>query len=162
MHKSINFFHIYHACVQKLNSIVLFPHEKSLFCIYKLTKLNPYAFNWFSYTLINKTHVHINQRNVETFCNTLQHSAILFDTLEHPAILICTLRFMYTWIKVSFNLKCDYRVACGAGMEWLRLGGSLQLQVSFAEYNLLYRALLQKRPEFLGSHSHPIAVLYQI
>ena len=29
---------------------------------------------------------------------------------------------------------------------WLRLVGSLQLYVSFAEYSLFYRALLQKRP----------------
>jgi len=31
-------------------------------------------------------------------------------------------------------------------MGWLRLVGSLKLQVSFAEYGLFYRALLQKRP----------------
>jgi len=29
---------------------------------------------------------------------------------------------------------------------WLRLVGSLKLWVSFAEYSLFYRALLQKRP----------------
>ena len=32
-----------------------------------------------------------------------------------------------------------------AGIGWLRLVGSLKLQVSFAEYSLFYRALLQKR-----------------
>ena len=37
------------------------------------------------------------------------------------------------------------------GMGWLRLVGSLKLQVSFAEYCLFYRALLQKRPIFLRS-----------
>ena len=31
------------------------------------------------------------------------------------------------------------------GMGWLRSVGSMQLQVSFAEYCLFYRALLQKR-----------------
>ena len=31
-------------------------------------------------------------------------------------------------------------------MGWLRVVGSLKLQVSFAEYRLFYRALLQKRP----------------
>jgi len=31
-------------------------------------------------------------------------------------------------------------------MGWLRLVGSLKLRVSFAEYRLFYRALLQKRP----------------
>jgi len=36
-------------------------------------------------------------------------------------------------------------------MEWLRLVGSLKLEVSLAEYSLFYRALLQKRPKFLRS-----------
>jgi len=34
-------------------------------------------------------------------------------------------------------------------MGWQRLVGSLKLQVSFAEYRLFYRALLQKRPTIL-------------
>jgi len=34
---------------------------------------------------------------------------------------------------------------------WLRFVGSLKLQVSFAEYCLFYRALLQKRPIILRS-----------
>ena len=36
-------------------------------------------------------------------------------------------------------------------MGWLRLVGSLKLQVSFAEYRLFYRALSQKRPIILRS-----------
>jgi len=36
-------------------------------------------------------------------------------------------------------------------MGWLRLVGSLKLQVSFAEYYLFYRALLQKKPVILRS-----------
>ena len=36
-------------------------------------------------------------------------------------------------------------------MGWLRLVGSLKSQVSFAEYRLFYRALLQKRPMILRS-----------
>ena len=43
-------------------------------------------------------------------------------------------------------------VAHGVGaMGWLRLVGSIKYQVSFAEYSLLYRALLQKRP---NQYSH--------
>jgi len=38
-----------------------------------------------------------------------------------------------------------------SNMGWLRLVGSLKLQVSFAEYSLFYRALLQKRPIILRS-----------
>ena len=36
-------------------------------------------------------------------------------------------------------------------MGWLRLVGSLKLQVSLADYRLFYRALLQKRPIILRS-----------
>ena len=36
-------------------------------------------------------------------------------------------------------------------MGWLRLVGSLKSQVSFAEYRLFYRTLLQKRPIILRS-----------
>jgi len=36
-------------------------------------------------------------------------------------------------------------------MGWLTLGGSFRLLVSFAEYSLFYRALLQKRPIILRS-----------
>jgi len=36
-------------------------------------------------------------------------------------------------------------------MWWPQLVGSLKLQVSFAEYRLFYRALLQKRPVILRS-----------
>ena len=38
-----------------------------------------------------------------------------------------------------------WRLDLGA-MGWLRLVGSSKLQVSFAEYSLFYRALLQKKP----------------
>ena len=37
------------------------------------------------------------------------------------------------------------------GMGWLRLVGSIKLQVSFAEYCLFHRGLLQKRPIILWS-----------
>ena len=36
-------------------------------------------------------------------------------------------------------------------VQWLRFVGSLKLLVSFAEYSLFYRALLQKRPIILRS-----------
>jgi len=39
-------------------------------------------------------------------------------------------------------------------LRWLRLVGSLKLQVSFAEYRLFYRALLQKRPIILRRLLH--------
>ena len=43
-------------------------------------------------------------------------------------------------------------------MVWLKLVGSFKFQVSFAEYSLFYRAVLQKRPNFKEptDRSHPI------
>jgi len=45
-------------------------------------------------------------------------------------------------------------------MGWLRSVGSIKLQVSFAEYRLFYRALLQKTYNFIDptNQSHPIFV----
>jgi len=40
---------------------------------------------------------------------------------------------------------------CRHTMGWLRLVGSLELQISFAEYSLFHRALLQKRRIILRS-----------
>ena len=45
-------------------------------------------------------------------------------------------------------LKCIKTVH--SDMGWLRSVGSIKLQVSFAEYCLFYRALLQKRPTILS------------
>jgi len=45
---------------------------------------------------------------------------------------------------------CEY-VCFSVCMGWLRIVGSLKLQVSIGEYSLFYRALLQKRPVILRS-----------
>jgi len=50
-----------------------------------------------------------------------------------------------------FHEHCQYHTICHLNMGWLRLVGSLKLQVSFAEYHPFYRALLQKRPIILRS-----------
>jgi len=49
--------------------------------------------------------------------------------------------------KQGFQLSSEYCTDIG----WLRLVGSLKLQVSFAECHLFCRALLQKRPIILRS-----------
>jgi len=51
-------------------------------------------------------------------------------------------------ISASPGRGCHYGVA---DMGWLRWVDSLKLQVSFAEYSLFYRALLQKKPIILRS-----------
>ena len=58
----------------------------------------------------------------------------------HPYIFKCIRMYTYEYISI-----------CSIHMGWLRVVGSLKLQVSFAEYSLFYRALLQKRPVVLRS-----------
>jgi len=68
--------------------------------------------------------------------NTHTHALFVFPPLFQSNTILCIL-----W----FNWRAQ------AGMGWLRLVGSLKLQVSFAENRLFYRALLQKRPIILRS-----------
>ena len=51
--------------------------------------------------------------------------------------------------------SCDPQTS----LEWLWLVGSLKTYVSFAEFSLFHRALLQKRPMFLGSPQTPSSKL---
>jgi len=45
-------------------------------------------------------------------------------------------------LRTTYDFNSYLRNTIG----WLRLVGSLKLWVSFAEYRLFYRSLLQKRP----------------
>ena len=66
---------------------------------------------------------------------------------------ICTHKCMYTYKRGSHWVPAEkeYGVATIRSMVWLRLVGSLKLQVSLAECSLFNRALLQKRPVILRS-----------
>jgi len=85
------------------------------------------------------------------------HVCIYLDGNDRPQIL-----------EIIYMYKCLYVCACVCAwhticmcvcvclydiphMEWLQVVGSLKLHVSFAEYNLFCRALLQKRPFILRS-----------
>jgi len=54
-------------------------------------------------------------------------------------------------VDQSCHSSCHMWISHVTLMGWLRLVGSLKLQVSFAEYSLFYRARLQKRPVILRS-----------
>jgi len=81
--------------------------------------------------------------NFSTHCSTLQHSTTLCNTLRHTATQCNTIQHNVKHCN-TLQLDCD-------SMGWLRLVGSLKLQVSSAEYRLFYRALLQKRPIIIWS-----------
>ena len=68
-----------------------------------------------------------------------------------PRTWICTCINLYMYllnIPIYTCIVCPQQGVYGVG--WLRLVGSIKLQVSFAEYHLFYRALLQKRPQNLS------------
>ena len=80
-------------------------------------------------------------------CNTIQLTATHCNTRQHIAAhLQHTLSVAQSlFSKVSSLLNAVYGVGC------LSLVASLKSYVSAADYRLFCRALLQKRPMFLGS-----------
>jgi len=88
--------------------------------------------------------------NIATHCNTLQHTATHCNTLQRTATHCNTLQRTATHCNtLPTYVICTYRIHYCVHehpMVWLRLVGSNNLQISFAEYSLFYRALLQKWP----------------
>jgi len=68
-----------------------------------------------------------------------------FKRLTAEASVVST----HLTLRASTSASESAVVCCGMG--WLRLLGSLKFWVSLAEYSLLYKALLQKRPIILRS-----------
>ena len=104
-----------------------------------------------------------NYARVATECDTisqivpLRFSQALWFFITHsqsqsrskyPKIRMPATPKYYVWFSYRIYLK---RSVHSHSMGWPRLVGSFQSQVSFAEYSLFYRALLQKRPIILRS-----------
>jgi len=66
---------------------------------------------------------------------------------------VCRFRKRTLLVYNVYSYTCMYHRApfIYMYMGWLRFVGSLKFEVSFAEYRLFYRALLQKRPIILRS-----------
>jgi len=72
------------------------------------------------------------------------HPTTFMAKMARPQVLISS---NAAWVHV----KASRIKAKKNDMGWLRLVESIKLLVSFAEYSLFYRALLQKRPMILRS-----------
>ena len=88
-------------------------------------------------------YIHIHMHMYAHVCTTILCLRV------HTCVCACTIHthahaHIHVHTLVYDNLE-------SAGMGWLRLVGSFKLYVSFAEYRLLYRAVLQKRPIILRS-----------
>ena len=69
---------------------------------------------------------------------------------EYNAWMCVYILSLWHWQKTQW-IRTHWIRHLQIHMGWLRLVGSSKLQVSFAEYRLFYRALLQKRPIILRS-----------
>ena len=83
------------------------------------------------------------------WCSALQRDAVRCSVVQ----LFQSLSFLCHLFVISLSFLCHLFVVyiSSTYMGWLHVVGSLKLQVSFAEYRLFYRALLQKRPTILRS-----------
>jgi len=67
---------------------------------------------------------------------------------------VCACLSVYVHVRVCVHACARVcvcvRLCAFVGMGWLRLVGSIKLQVSFAQYRLFNSALLQKRPIILS------------
>jgi len=91
-------------------------------------------------------------------CNTLQHTSAAHSTQWCMIEWGCIVNWNAVYNAATYcNILqhaatcCNKLHAVAPNMGWLRFVGSLKLLVSFAEYCLLYGALLQKRPVILRS-----------
>jgi len=80
----------------------------------------------------------------------------LFLSLVNPSTILnhvfkCGITHSYMWRDSAACLIQATGVDAHGAMGWLRLVGSFKIQVSFAEYHLVYKALLQKRHVILWS-----------
>jgi len=89
-------------------------------------------------------------------CSVLQCVAVCCSVLQCVAVCCSVLQCV---ALCSLQRLRHHRVC--STMGWLRLVGSIKLQVSFAEYSLFYRALLQKRP-IIWSILLTVATPYQL
>jgi len=97
------------------------------------------------------THIHIHThiyKHTHTHKYTNTHTHTHTHTQTH---FCCSRGICKKNTREKRSRKRVKSLAQPSHMGWLRLVGSLKLQVSFAEFHLFYRALLQKRLIILRS-----------
>jgi len=96
--------------------------------------------------MLNKhRHVWDNRRDIVTFQSCYTYKWVMSRIWMSHGTHMKESCHTYEWVMAQLWMSHVTH------MGWLRLVGSLKLYVSFAEYCLFYRALLQKRPIILRS-----------
>jgi len=91
-------------------------------------------------SLCNKSYPHVVLHTWQLH----EYAYSTYGVMTHARIIVLH-DTVISW--AIFSCRATHATAMG----WLRFVGSLELQVSFAEYSLFCRALSQKRPTFLRS-----------
>ena len=88
------------------------------------------------------------------FCDVLMTGAKISLARLDIKCLFCPPRYQIHSHTQHIEFTAQHRSHSNAHTTymggWLRLVGSIKLHISFAEYRLFYRALLQKRPIILS------------
>jgi len=123
------------------------PRKENIFCMYiyqrplrffrRVQHLNLYVWQDLFICVIQLNHMcNINMCDMTQHLNgNLTRSCVRHDTTRFCRSHRASFDEFSTWIT----------------MGWLRLVGSLKLQVSFSKYSFFYKALLKKRPTILRS-----------
>ena len=107
----------------------------------------------YSHSAHTRNALHAPTHTPRTHIHASKHALKQYNPHTHISTgLYIHAKYTYTNVHVYICMYVIHAFSCmGMCMGWLRLVGSLKLQVSFAEYSLFYRALLQKRPIILRS-----------
>ena len=142
------YVYIYHMIIRQN----IFSHNIFIYTSQLHTHIHIYSSiyrhtKWQQFVGPHNMHVSLQKSPTKTwlFLSTISQMPI-YQTLNEqiPAnFLLNTSKAPHHHPYSYYSLKSD--------MGWLRLAGSFKLQVSFAEYRLFYRPLLQKRLMILWS-----------
>ena len=90
---------------------------------------------------------------IYSYTSIYMYVYICIDTCIYAYIHTCTYVYMHTYMYIHRNRP----------MGWLQSVGLIKSQVSFAEYHLFCKALLQKRPVFIDhTNSYWVATNHRI
>ena len=131
-----------HICVYTYEYMYVCMH----ICLYIYIRIQMYVCAHSSYAIkyFDPTYI---QTSIHTHTATHTHTNTYIHVCTCTRVYVCVCMFVLV-VSICIPVTSETKTA---HMGWLRSVGSLKLKVSFAEYSLFYRALLEKRPIILRS-----------
>jgi len=152
-----------HSCLRLTNTWVYIKYSGATQrwnrCLSHVTVYRSHVTIYMSH--LTRSHVTIHMSHVTIFCIFIHESCLIWmGHFSHKWVMSHMRESCLSYIKYSAATqrgdKCLRHVIYTCviwryGVGWLRLVGSVKVWVSFAEYLLFYRALLQKIPVIFRS-----------